>query len=283
MRQNPILGEAGGDLLMRWKLIIPLALFLAPGVAYCQEEAGWREHMAQRAAEIAKRSQERISENYEAATEASRQALDWSRGTWKDIGERVSPVYERSVEAVSEHSSALRDETILAFSRAYNYSADASNAIYESLSRNAAAGTTYLLEVGTDGALQMYQASASGMSGMSEWSQERFLQLQEIDYCELDLIDMAGGAVAGVAVTSFFSGVNITGATLLAVPTASGWLPLLAPLATPAIPAGVTLAAGAGVLIYASTKGYCWVTAPVDVQAEGHGLDAVHTEVNTID
>lgn len=268
---------------MRWQLVIPLVLFLAPEVAYCQEEAGWRENMAQRAAEIARRSQERISENYEAATEASRQALDWSRGTWKGIGERISPVYERSLEAVSEHSAALLEETILAFSRTYDYSADASSAIYESLSQNAAAGTTYLLEIGRDGAIHMYQASAAGMLDASEWSQERFSQLQEIDYCEIDLIDMAGGAAAGVAVTSLFSGVNITGATLLAVPTASGWLPLLAPLTTPAIPAGVTLAAGAGVLIYASAKGYCWVTTPVDTEEEGQARDDLHTEVNATD
>lgn len=264
---------------MRWQFAVPLVLILNPEVAYCQEEAGWRENMAQRAAEIAKRSQEIISENYEAATEASRQARDWSHGTLKDIGERVSPVYERTVEAVSEHSAALRDETILAFSHAYGYSAEASKAIYESLSRNVASGTTYLLEAGSDGAVYMYEASAAGMSGVSEWSQEQFAQLQEIDYCELDLIDTAGGFAAGVAVTSLFSGVNITGASLLAIPTASGWLPLLAPLTTPAIPAGVTLAAGAGVLVYASAKGYCWIIAPIEAEEEDHALDVVQTEV----
>jgi hypothetical protein len=244
------------------KLIILLLLF--PAAAFGEEDRGWRETWSTRVEDLARRTQELIAEGVDTATEASRQARDWTADMLSGIGDLVAPAYDRTFEAVSEHSRALSQQTVLALSEAYNYSFDFSNSMYESLSQNLTSGANYLVEVSSDGGLQIFEASSDGLFAVSQWSQERISQMQQIDYCEIDLIDTAGGLAAGVAVTSLFSGVNITGASLIAIPTMSGWLPVLAPLVSPAIPAGISLAAGAGVLIYASTKGYCWMIAPAE-------------------
>lgn len=133
-----------------------------------------------------------------------------------------------------------------------------SAALFDNLWGSASETTDFLARTTSEGAIRVYGVGTDGIARAVDWGQETYSQLTEIDYCDARFVDFAGGVVSGVTVASVFSGVNIAGAGIVLIPTVSGWLPVIAIATSPAIPAGVTLAAGTGVAIYATARGYCW-------------------------
>lgn len=136
----------------------------------------------------------------------------------------------------------------------------------------AATGSQFAIAKSSSGALSFYERTADGAAKVVDWSDQKYRDVVQIDVCEIDVIDTAGGFATGVAVTSAASGVNVMGAGLVMIPTISGWVPAIAIATSPAIPVGVSLAAGAGVVLYASAKGYCWWRGDIDKISEDSEL-----------
>ena len=136
----------------------------------------------------------------------------------------------------------------------------------------AATGSQFAITKSSSGALSFYERTADGAAKLVDWSDRKYQDIVQIDVCEIDVIDTAGGFATGVAITSAAAGVNVMGAGLMMIPTISGWVPAIAIATSPAIPVGVSLAAGAGVVLYASTKGYCWWRGDVSQSNEDYEL-----------
>lgn len=184
------------------------------------------------------RMKESAATSWNNVAESSRLGRDTANELFESSKAWLSTLYEKSSEAT------------LAFS----------NELYTS----ASTGTQYAVTKTKTGPVAFYEKAADGTAKVVNWSEQKYRDLTRIDVCEMKSVDAAGGFATGVALTSFFSGVDVIGAALLMVPTAFGWVPMIAVATSPAIPAAATVAAGAGVVIYASTKGYCWWRGPLE-------------------